>query len=326
MPRFAMFFPGQASQSVAMLSALAEQYPIIGETYDEASAALGYDMNALINQGPAEKLDQTEYTQPAIVAASIALWRVWQSLGGARPAFMAGHSLGEYSALVAAGALDFADALRVTRVRGQAMQAAVAIGEGAIAAVIGLADDAVRQVCAQARAAHAEQSLIVFPANYNAPRQVVISGHAQAVETAGRIAKEQGAKRVAPLAMSVPAHCALMAPAADRLTAQLAEIPLRQPQVSVLHNVDARPRANTEAIRKALVDQLVCPVLWSDTVRAIGQAVYQPNGALFVECGPGKVLTGLCKRIDKYARCRPTAEPGALAAAIREAADQNDLD
>jgi [acyl-carrier-protein] S-malonyltransferase len=325
MSRFAMLFPGQASQSVGMLSLLAEHYPIVGETYDEASAVLGYDMGALIHAGPAEKLDATEYTQPAIVAASIAVWRVWQSLGGMLPTFMAGHSLGEYSALVAAGALDFADALRVTRLRGQAMQAAVAIGEGVIAAVIGLADDAVRAACAQAETEHADEALVVSPANYNAPGQVVISGHAQAVETAGQIAKAQGAKRVVPLAMSVPAHCALMAPAADRLAACLADVPLRPPRVAVLHNIDTQPRENVDDIRKALVDQLVHPVLWTDTVRAIGRGLYQPNGALFVECGPGKVLTGLCKRIDKSARCLPIAEPDTLGQAIGATASPDDV-
>lgn len=311
-----MLFPGQASQSLGMLSDLAERYPIIGQTYREASEALGYDMAALINEGPAEKLDQTEYTQPAIVAASIALWRAWKSLDGATPAFMAGHSLGEYSALVAAGALDFGDALRLTRLRGQAMQAAVAIGEGSIAAVIGLSDEAVREACEAAEAEHAAASLVVSPANYNAPLQVVISGHAEAVKTASRIAKEKGAKLVKPLAMSVPSHCALMTPAADRLQSHLLDIPLRQPQITVLHNVDAQPREDVDGIRRALVRQAAHSVLWADTVRAICQS----NCLLFVECGPGKVLTGLNKRIEKSARSLPLSEPGVLDEAISAAA------
>jgi len=298
MSRFGMLFPGQGAQSVGMLSALSERCPIVADTYVEASDVLGYDMAALINDGPAEKLDQTEFTQPALVAASVAVWRVWRSSGGRAPELLAGHSLGEYSALVAADALDFDDALRLTQMRGKAMQNAVAPGEGAMAAVIGLEDEAVRQACAEAEREHADESLVVSAANFNAPLQVVIAGHAEAVASAGRIAKSNGAKLVKPLAVSVPSHCALMRPAAERLQSHLLDIPLREPKLTVLHNVDAQPREDVDGIRRALVRQLDHSVLWADTIRAIRAA----NCLLFLECGPGKVLSGLNKRIDKSAQ------------------------
>ena len=295
MSRFGMLFPGQGAQSAGMLSALAERYAVVGETYAEASDALGYDVADLINNDSEGRLDQTEYTQPALVTAGVAVWRVWQSRGGRTPEFLAGHSLGEYTALVAADALDFGDALRLTRMRGKAMQNAVGPDEGAMSAVIGLDDDAVREACSQAEQEHASDALVVSAANFNAPLQVVIAGHADAVATAGRIAKDKGAKLVKPLAVSVPSHCALMQPAAERLQAHLLEIPLRQPKLTVLHNVDAQPREDVDGIRKALVRQLAQSVLWADTIRTMRAA----NCELFLECGPGKVLTGLNKRIDK---------------------------
>ncbi|GAB3686301.1 ACP S-malonyltransferase [Salinisphaera aquimarina] len=320
MSRFAMLFPGQGAQSVGMLAALAERYPVVGETYTEASDTLGYDMAALINEGPLEKLDQTEFTQPALVAAGVAAWRVWQGRGGPMPDMLAGHSLGEYTALVAADALDFSDALRLTQMRGKAMQAAVAPGEGAMSAVIGLQDDAVREACAEAQAEHADDQLVVSAANFNAPLQVVIAGHADAVATAGRIAKGKGAKLVKALAVSVPSHCALMKPAAERLQAHLLEIPLRQPKLTVLHNVDAQPREDIDGIRKALVRQLDHSVLWADTIRAMRTA----NCELFIECGPGKVLSGLNKRIDKSAQSLPLSDTESLRQALSQTQSEDE--
>lgn len=312
MSRFGMLFPGQGAQSIGMLGALAERYPVVGQTYTEASEVLGYDMAELIASGPAEKLDQTEFTQPALLSAGVAVWRVWQECNGAMPDFLAGHSLGEYTALVAAEALDFGDGLRLTQMRGRAMQNAVAPGEGAMAAIIGLDDDAVRQVCADAQAEHASTGLIVSAANFNAPLQVVVAGHADAVATAGRIAKEKGAKLVKQLAVSVPSHCALMQPAAERLQSHLLEIPLRQPKLTVLHNVDAQPREDVDGIRKALVRQLAQSVLWADIIRAMRAA----NCELFLECGPGKVLSGLNKRIDRDAESLPLSDGDNLRQAL----------
>ncbi len=318
MSRLGMIFPGPGAQSVGMLAALAERYPVVAETYAEASDALGYDMAALIKEGPADRLDQTEFTQPALVAAGVAVWRVWQSRNGRTPEFLAGHSLGEYTALVAAEALDFGDALRLTQMRGKAMQNAVAPGEGAMAAVIGLEDDAVREVCKAAEQSHAGDALVVSAANFNAPLQVVIAGHAEAVATASRLAKEKGAKLVKPLAVSVPSHCALMQPAAERLQSHLLEIPLRQPKLTVLHNVDAQPREDVDGIRKALVRQLAQSVLWADTIRTMRAA----NCALFLECGPGKVLTGLNKRIDKSATSLALSDAESLRQALSATEEQ----
>ena len=269
--------------------------PVVNETLAEANEALGFDLAELIDHGPADTLNQTEYTQPALVAASIAFWRRWQQAGGSMPAYLAGHSLGEYSALVVAGAMNFGDALRLTRLRGQAMQGAVEAGQGAMAAIIGLSDDDVVAACQAACDELAEAGLRVSAANFNAPMQVVIAGHADAVTRAGEIAKEKGAKLVKPLAVSVPSHCSLMRPAADRLAAHLEDIPLREPSLPVYHNVDARPREDVAGIRRALVAQLADSVYWADTVRHIQAA----GCDTFVECGPGKVLSGLNKRIDK---------------------------
>ncbi|ROO26222.1 malonyl CoA-ACP transacylase [Salinisphaera orenii MK-B5] len=320
MSRFAMLFPGQGAQSVGMLAQLAEHHPVVGDTFTEASDVLGYDMAALINEGPADRLDQTEYTQPALVAAGVATWRAWRESGGATPEFLAGHSLGEYAALVAAQALDFSDALRLTRLRGQAMQSAVGPDEGAMAAIIGLEDDAVRQACAEAEAEHAADGLTAAAANFNAPLQVVIAGDAEAIATAGRIAKDKGAKMVKPLTVSVPSHCALMKPAAERLQSHLLETPLREPKLTVLHNVDAQPREDVDGIRKALVAQLAQSVLWTDTIRAMRNA----RCALFLECGPGRVLTGLNKRIDKTAQTLPLSDIDSFRQALDATAGEDD--
>ncbi|MDN5862223.1 MAG: ACP S-malonyltransferase [Salinisphaera sp.] len=285
-----MLFPGQGSQSLGMLSALAADHAQVDDSFGQASEVLGYDLGALVREGPIEQLNRTEYTQPALLAAGIAVWRIWQSRGGAQPVALAGHSLGEYTALVAAGALAFEDGLRLTRLRGQFMQAAVAAGEGAMAALMGLDDDAVAQVCEQA-----SEGATVTPANYNAPGQVVIAGEIDAVERAMDLAKQAGAKMAKRLAVSVPSHCSLMGPAAQRLQAELSQVPLQTPQIPVRHNVDATARDDAEAIRKALTDQLQRPVWWARTI----QALHDDGVETMLECGPGKVLTGLCKRIDK---------------------------
>lgn len=312
MSRFAMIFPGQGAQSVGMLTAAKQQHAVVDETLAEANEALGLDLAEVINNGPTETLDKTEYTQPALVAASIAYWRIWQQAGGPMPTHLAGHSLGEYSALVVAGAMDFGDALRLTRLRGQAMQGAVEAGQGAMAAIIGLSDDDVVAACQAAGDELADKGFKVSAANFNAPMQVVIAGHADAVTRAGEIAKEKGAKLVKPLAVSVPSHCSLMRPAAERLAAHLEDIPLREPRLPVYHNVDARPREDVRGIRKALVAQLADSVYWADTVRHIKNA----GCDIFVECGPSKVLTGLNKRIDKTIDSVALSEAENMAATI----------
>lgn len=312
MARFAMLFPGQGSQSVGMLSALSEQFPEVGKTLREAGEVLGYDLATLVREGPAEALDSTEKTQPALLAAGLAVWRIWEARGGGMPAAMAGHSLGEYTALVAAGALEFSDGLRLTELRGQAMQNAVPPGEGAMAAVIGLDDDAVAEVCRQA----AGEGDVVAPANFNSPGQVVIAGESAAVERAMALAKEQGAKLVKRLPVSVPSHCDLMRPAGERLRSHLAEIPLRTPSIPVLHNVDAQQREDVDGIRKALVSQLERPVLWTETIRALHGA----GIGVMLECGPGKVLTGLNKRIDRDIDATALQDPDGLTAGLAAAA------
>lgn len=317
MSGFAMLFPGQGSQSVGMLSALADKYPVIKDTFAEAGETLGYDLADLVANGPAQSLDATECTQPALVAAGVAVWRVWQQRRGVLPGIMAGHSLGEYSALVCAGAIDFGDALRLTALRGQAMQAAVPAGEGAMAAIIGLGDEAVDGVCRQAAG-----DGVVQPANFNAPGQVVIAGDREAVTRAGALAKEKGAKLVKQLAVSVPSHCALMRSAGQRLESHLLEIPIRQPRIPVLHNLDAQAREDVDGIRKALVAQLHSPVQWVKTIRNM-----QAQGAtVALECGPGKVLTGLNKRIDKELTAIALNETEGLRKALTEVGQQPEED
>lgn len=317
MTRFAMLFPGQGAQSVGMLATLATHHPAIAETFEEASEVLGYDMADLVANGPAGTLDRTEYTQPALVAASIAVWRAWRAAGGPNPDFLAGHSLGEYSALVVAGTLDFADALRMTRLRGQAMQDAVGEGEGAMAAVLGMDDEQVQSVCDTITREMADRGLNVSTANFNAPRQVVIAGHTEAVEQASQLARDRGAKMVKKLAVSVPSHCNLMSPAAERLSSYLVDIPLREPRIPVFHNLDAQPREEVEGVRRALTAQLAHSVRWSATIGRIAQS----NCQLFVECGPGKVLTGLNKRIDKSLQTLPLSEPDNFTAALQAVSD-----
>ncbi|HLV48461.1 MAG TPA: ACP S-malonyltransferase [Aliidiomarina sp.] len=291
MTKKAFVFPGQGSQSVGMLADLYEAYPIVQETFSEASEALGYDLWTVVESNADGRLNKTEVTQPAILTASVAIFRVL-SLDPAyqQPEIMAGHSLGEYSALVCAGALNFVDAVKLVALRGQAMQAAVPEGTGAMAAVIGLDDAAIALACEQSAGDE-----VVAPVNYNSPGQVVIAGNKAAVERASEACKAAGAKRVLPLPVSVPSHCALMQPAAEALAEALQSIDIRVPTIPVVHNVSVTVASSAENIREALVAQLYSPVRWTETVQhmaAIGVT------ELF-EVGPGKVLTGLTKRIDK---------------------------
>jgi [acyl-carrier-protein] S-malonyltransferase len=306
----AFVFPGQGSQSVGMLAGLAESEALVTETFAEASSVLGYDLWQLCQQGPEEALGVTEKTQPAMLAAGVATWRVWRSKGGTLPTAMAGHSLGEYSALVAAGCVDFRTAVDLVRFRGAAMQAAVPAGRGAMAAILGL-EDADVVACCQA----ASQGDIVEAANFNSPGQVVIAGQAAAVDRAIEFAKEKGAKRAIKLAVSVPSHSSLMRPAAEQLAARLKQTALRAPQGIEIYSVDLRKHTDPDGIRAALVDQLVKPVRWAETVRAmLGSGV-----RTVVECGPGKVLTGLNRRIERDKAVRMIALEDA--ASITEALD-----
>lgn len=289
MKKFAMVFPGQGSQTVGMLAELAGDYPIVQETFKQASEVLGYDLWQLVQEGPAEELNKTWQTQPALLTASVAVYRVWQQkYPELKPEVMAGHSLGEYSALVCAGVLDFQDAVKLVELRGKLMQQAVPEGTGAMYAIIGLDNDAIINACKQA-----EQGEVVSAVNFNSPGQVVIAGAKAAVERAAALCKEAGAKRALPLAVSVPSHCALMKPAADQLSVSLESITLKEASVSVLNNVDVKNEIEADAIRNALVRQLYSPVRWTETVEKMAQ-----NGVeVLVEVGPGKVLNGLTKRI-----------------------------
>ena len=309
MTLFAMTFPGQGSQSVGMLAELAAAYPVVGETFEQASDALGRDLWKLVCDGPAEELNRTELTQPALLAAAIAVWRVWRLEGGPGPERMAGHSLGEYSALVAAEALEFSDAVAVVAERGRLMQSAVSDGEGAMAAILGLDDEVVEAICREAA-----EGRVVEPANYNSPGQLVIAGNADAVERAIHKCKEAGAKRAMTLPVSVPSHCTLMSPAADALGELLAETPLRPPAVAVVHNVDCQPRSEPDAIRQALVEQLCSPVRWTGSVRSLIDGGVER----LAECGPGKVLSGLGRRIDRNVEWVALEQPERLQATAAE--------
>ena len=290
MTQFAFVFPGQGSQTVGMLADMAASYPIVEETFAEASAALGYDLWALTQQGPAEELNKTWQTQPALLTASVALYRVWQQQGGKAPAMMAGHSLGEYSALVCAGVMDFKEAIKLVELRGRLMQEAVPAGTGAMYAIIGLDDASIAKACEEAA-----EGQVVSPVNFNSPGQVVIAGHKEAVERAGALCKEAGAKRALPLSVSVPSHCALMKPAADKLAVALKNITFNTPIFSVVNNVDVKIETSADAIRDALVRQLYNPVRWTETVEFMAAQGIED----LLEAGPGKVLTGLTKRIVK---------------------------
>ena len=290
MSKFAIVFPGQGSQAVGMLAELGQQYDVVTQTFAQASEVLGYDLWALVQNGPVEDLNQTFRTQPALLAASVAIWRVWQSLDLEQPEFLAGHSLGEYSALVCAGVIDFQQAIKLVELRGQLMQEAVPAGTGAMYAIIGLDDDAIANACQQAA-----QGQVVSPVNFNSPGQVVIAGQKEAVERAGVLCKEAGAKRALPLPVSVPSHCALMKPAAEKLALALANLEFNTPNIPVINNVDVIAETDPEKIKDALVRQLYSPVRWTEAVQKMSDAGVEK---LF-EVGPGKVLTGLTKRIVK---------------------------
>jgi [acyl-carrier-protein] S-malonyltransferase len=287
---FAFVFPGQGSQSVGMLAALAAAEPLVRETFAEASEVLGYDLWALCQNGPEDQLGATERTQPAMLTAGVALWRIWRRHGGPLPSAMSGHSLGEYSALVCSGALDFRTAVALVQFRGQAMQAAVPAGQGAMAAILGIDDAEVEAACRDA-----SQGEVVQAANFNSPGQVVIAGAAAAVDRAIEIAKSKGAKRAIKLSVSVPSHSAMMAPAAERLRERLASTAFVQPEIRDIYTVDVRRHGDAASIREALVEQLVKPVRWTATI----QAIVSGGARAIVECGPGRVLTGLNRRIEK---------------------------
>ena len=285
----AFVFPGQGSQSVGMLNALAAEYPLVKETFAEASQALGYDLWSVVEQGPEDRLNQTQVTQPAMLAAGVAVWRVWRANGGPAPVCMAGHSLGEYTALTGAGALSFSDAVKLVADRGRFMQEAVPAGQGGMAAILGLEDDVVRRVCREAA-----QGEVLEAVNFNSPGQVVIAGSATAIARGVEAAKAAGAKRALPLPVSVPSHCKLMRPAAERLSARLREVRIETPKIPVLHNVHVQAETGPDAIREALVRQIESPVRWVETI----QKMAAEGVDRIVECGPGKVLAGMTKRID----------------------------
>ena len=303
----AMVFPGQGSQSVGMLADLAAHNPQVGETFGEAGDVLQYDLWKLVQEGPEAELNQTDRTQPAMLAAGVSVWRVWQAHGGAVPSVMAGHSLGEYTALVCAGALDFATAVALVAARGRCMQDAVPPGVGAMAALLGLDDVTVAYVCT--RAADGE---VVEPVNFNSPGQVVIAGNVAAVERAIALAKEAGAKRAVTLPVSVPSHCALMKPAAEEFAQQLEQTLITQPAIPVVQNVDAVMQDQPEIIRDNLGKQLYSPVQWVSSVHAM----HAHGMTRMLEAGPGKVLAGLCRRIDKRIASGSVYDPDTLAAAL----------
>ncbi|HHL2562040.1 TPA: ACP S-malonyltransferase [Yersinia enterocolitica] len=307
MSKFAMVFPGQGSQSLGMLADLAAQFPIVEETFSEASAVLGYDLWQLVQQGPAEELNKTWQTQPALLTASVAIWRVWQHQGGKLPTMMAGHSLGEYSALVCAGVLDFKPAVRLVELRGKLMQEAVPEGTGAMYAIIGLDNESIAKACEESALGQ-----VVSPVNFNSPGQVVIAGNKEAVERAGAACKALGAKRALPLPVSVPSHCALMKPAADKLAIALEEIEFQAPLFPVVNNVDVKTEVSPAAIRSALVRQLYNPVRWTESVEFMAAEGVE----LLLEVGPGKVLTGLTKRIVDTLAAAPVNDVATLTSAL----------
>jgi [acyl-carrier-protein] S-malonyltransferase len=308
----AVVFPGQGSQSVGMLKDLAAAEPLVTATFAEASDVLGYDLWNLVQNGPEEALGETERTQPALLAAGVATWRVWRKHGGPLPAMMAGHSLGEYTALVCSEALDFRTAIDLVRYRGQQMQAAVPAGQGAMAAILGVDDAEVEAACIEAA-----QGEVVQPANFNSPGQVVIAGQASAVERAIELLKSKGAKRAIKLPVSAPSHTPLMQPAAERLRERLNQVSFNTPVIRDLYTVDVRKHGDADAMRAALVEQLVKPVRWTQTV----QAMIAAGARIIIECGPGRVLTGLNRRIDRNKDLQFLAieDPASLQEALKAA-------
>lgn len=308
--QLALVFPGQGSQLLGMLQDLAAEYPVIEQTFAEASEGAGVDLWTLSKDGPVEQLNQTEFTQPALLAASVALYRVWQEQGGATPKALSGHSLGEYSALVAAGALTLKDAAKLVRTRGQLMQNAAPAGTGGMAAVLGAEDDVVAQACTDA----STDSEKVVPANFNSPGQIVIGGHQAAVDRAVKLLGERGVRKVMPLAVSVPSHTPLMRDAAEKLRAEFKNVAWQAPNIPVIQNVDAQVHHSIEEIQDALVRQLFMPVLWTQCV----QALKADGISTIVECGPGKVLSGLIKRIDKELDAKPLGTSADMTNALTE--------
>ncbi|HEY9042329.1 MAG TPA: ACP S-malonyltransferase [Rheinheimera sp.] len=305
--KLAIVFPGQGSQSVGMLADLYAEFDIVKQTFTEASDALGYDLWALVANGPEADLNETHRTQPALLTASVAVWRLWQQQGGVQPAYFAGHSLGEYSALVCAGVLSLSDAVKLVEKRGNYMQQAVPAGVGAMSAIIGLDDAAIAVACEQAA-----QGEVVSPVNYNSPGQVVIAGHKAAVERAGELCKAAGAKRALPLPVSVPSHCALMRPAAEKLAADLAALNFNPAVIPVVNNVDVVIATDAAAIKDALVRQLYSPVRWTESIEWLAQ-----QGVTEVlELGAGKVLSGLIKRIDRNLAAASVGDISSLQTAL----------
>lgn len=305
---FAFVFPGQGSQQVGMLTELAAEHPIVKETFKEASIFLGYDLWKLAQEGPKVKLDQTEFTQPALLVAGVAIFRCWEGLGGKKPKIMAGHSLGEYIALVCAEALAFKDAVLLVENRGRYMQEAVPLGKGAMGAIIGMSEAQVKIVCEQSA-----KGKVVRPANLNSPGQTVISGHVDAVNRALILAKAEGAKMAIKIPVSVPSHCPLMQPAADRLAQDLEKITIASPVIPVIHNMDVTFHLKSEEIREVLIQQLVSPVRWVETI----QAMVKQGIKLFMECGPDNKLARLNKRIDQCTETLPLRTMKLISAIIR---------
>jgi [acyl-carrier-protein] S-malonyltransferase len=308
--KYAMLFPGQGSQAVGMLAALGAAYPVVGATLAEASDALGWDLAKLVREGPVEQLNRTERTQPALLAAGVAVWRVWQGHKVEAPAALAGHSLGEYTALVAAGSVTFADALKLVELRGQLMQGAVPEGQGGMVAVVGLDDAGVEKLCASYTG-----GLVLEPVNYNAPGQVVVAGQADALAWLEQNAKGAGARMVVRLPVSVPSHCSLMKSAALQLSGRLTQVAFDSPAIPVLHNLDAAPHPQPVALRSALREQLYQPVRWAQTIQKLGGDGIK----LYLECGPGKVLAGLNKRIlDKSVTSIALEDPAGVEQALQK--------
>lgn len=302
-------FPGQGSQKIGMLAELAAEFPVVGQTFAEASSVLGYDLWSLVQTGTQDEINLTERTQPLLLTASVAVWRAWQEKNGTRPALMAGHSLGEWSALVCAGVVDFKDAVRLVQQRGKFMQEAVPAGQGAMAAIIGLDDALILDACKKA-----EQGEVVAAVNFNSPGQVVIAGTATAVERASALCKEAGAKRALPLPVSAPFHTELMRPAADHLAEQIAATIFSVPEIPVVHNVTAEVEINPEKIKALMIEQIYSPVRWVECVNTMTAK----GIAITLECGPGKVLSGLNKRINTDLVTVSVEKPEELLAALTD--------
>lgn len=308
----AFVFPGQGSQSIAMSSALAKKFPIVKDLYSEASTVLGYDLWQLVSEGPESDLNMTTKTQPALLVASVAIWKVWQASGGKLPAVMAGHSLGEYSALVCSGSMIFSDAVGLVADRGAYMQSAVPEGTGAMAAILGLTEEDVMKICKEN-----EQGQIVSAANFNSPGQIVIAGHVEAVRRAVDAAGKAGARRSIILPVSVPSHCALMADAAEQFAERIKNTNLSAPEIPVIHNVDVSQKSEPNAIKQALVAQLYKPVRWVEIIESMAAS----GITTIIESGPGKVLCGLIKRIDKQIETWPMYDPDTLEEALTALSD-----